>query len=201
VYLFLWAASVIVNLRPSMEMHSNGFLLAIVIMIGMALTLLYSITAFIAGKSVDLPGWAEWLIPGLIIVGIGVAGYLSYVETRTVEVICGPVGDCNTVQQSRYARLFDILPVGVLGLMGYVALFAAWLARRLIPRLERTVAIGFFGMAFFAVLFSLYLTYLEPFIIRAVCIWCLTSAIIVTVLLFLGTGPAVQYFVISEEEE
>ena len=199
--LFLGAASVMINLQLSMEMYRNGFVLAIVIMIGMNLTLLYSIAAFIAGKSVDLPGWVDWLVPRLIELGIGVAGYLSYVGTQAVEVICGPIGDCNTVQQSRYARLFDILPVRVLGLMGYVALFAAWLTSRFILRLEKTAAIGSFGMAFFAVLFSLYLTYLEPFIIRAVCIWCLTSAVIVTILLFLGTGPAVQQFAFSEEGE
>jgi uncharacterized membrane protein len=181
--------------------RDNGFTLAIVIMIGMAITLLYSIVAFSMGRFLPLPRWTDWLIPVLLIAGFGVAGYLSYVETQAVEAICGPIGDCNTVQQSRYARLFDILPVGVLGLMGYIALLAAWLAMRFMPKLEKTAAIGFFGMAFFAVLFSLYLTYLEPFIIRAVCIWCLTSAVIVTILLFLGTGPAVQQFAFSEEGE
>jgi uncharacterized membrane protein len=201
VNLFLSADPVMTNLQPSMEMQSNGFILAIVIMIGMAITLLYSIVAFIAGKSVGLPRWAEWLVPGLIVLGIAVAGYLSYVETQTVEVICGPIGDCSTVQQSRYARLFDILPIGVLGLLGYIALLTAWLAGRFILKLEKIAAIGFFVMAFFAVLFSLYLTYLEPFIIRAVCIWCLSSAVIVTILLFLRTGPAVQNFAISEEDE
>lgn len=199
--LFLSADPVMTNLQSLMEMQSNGFILAIVIMIGMAITLLYSIVAFTAGKSVGLPGWAEWLVPGLIVLGIAVAGYLSYVETQAVEVICGPIGDCNTVQQSRYARLFDILPIGVLGLLGYIALLTAWLAGRFVPQLEKIGAIGFFAMAFFAVLFSLYLTYLEPFIIRAVCIWCLSSAVIVTILLFLGTGPAVQKFAISEEDE
>lgn len=181
--------------------RDNGFTLAIVIMIGMALTLLYSIVAFALGKFLSLPRWTDWLIPVLLVIGFGVAVYLSYVETQAVEAICGPIGDCNTVQQSRYARLFDILPVGVLGLMGYVALLAAWLTGRLMPKLKKGAALGFFAMAFFAVLFSLYLTYLEPFIIRAVCIWCLTSAVIVTVLLFLGTSPAVQHFTFSEEDE
>lgn len=199
--LFLSADPVMTNLQSLMEMQSNGFILAIVIMIGMAITLLYSIVAFTAGKSVGLPGWAEWLVPGLIVLGIAVAGYLSYVETQAVEVICGPIGDCNTVQQSRYARLFDILPIGVLGLLGYIVLLTAWLAGRFVPKLEKIAAIGFFALAFFAVLFSLYLTYLEPFIIRAVCIWCLSSAVIVTILLFLGTEPAVQNFAILEEDE
>ncbi len=93
------------------------------------------------------------------------AGYLSYAETQSIPAICGRC-DCNTVQQSRYAKLFDVLPIGVLGLIGYVALLAAWLIRKLNPKLEKPAALGFFGMAFFAVSFSLYLTYLEPFVIR-----------------------------------
>ncbi len=148
--------------------RNNGFTLAIVIMIGMGIALLYSLIAFALSKTFSLPAWADWLVPALIVVGIGVAGYLSYVETQSVEAMCGPVGDCNTVQQSRYAKLFDILPVGVLGLLGYFALLAAWLARKYLSRFEKPAAIGYFGMAFFAVLFSLYLTYLEPFVIRAV---------------------------------
>lgn len=174
--------------------RSDGFTLAIVIMIGMGLALLYSLIAFAMGRTFSLPAWGDWLIPVLIVIGIGVAAYLSYVETQAVEAVCGPVGDCNTVQQSRYATLFGFLPVGVLGLLGYLGMLAAWLARKYLPKFAKPADLAFFGMAFFAVLFSLYLTYLEPFVIRAVCIWCLTSAVIVTLLLLLGTPPAILRF-------
>jgi uncharacterized membrane protein len=40
------------------------------------------------------------------------------------------------------------------------------------------------------VLFSVYLTYLELFVIRAVCMWCLTSAVIITLLMLLAMPPA-----------
>lgn len=189
------------NTTASATAHSNGFTLAIVIMVLMAAALLYSLIALWRGAAFALPAWADWLVPALIVIGIGVAGYLAYVETQSVEAICGPVGDCNIVQQSRYAKLFDILPVGVLGLLGYLGLIAAWLARRLLPKLEKLAAISFLGMAFFAVIFSLYLTYLEPFVIKAVCIWCLSSAVIATLLLLLGTPPAVEQFAFSDEKE
>lgn len=65
-------------------------------------------------------------IPALCLIGMGVAGYMAYVETAQVEAECGPVGDCNTVQQSEYACLFGVLPVGVLGLTGYLAVLLAW---------------------------------------------------------------------------
>lgn len=188
--------------RPDLSTkHSDGFTLAVVIMALMGVALLYSLAAFAMGKTFSLPTWADGLIPALIILGIGVAGYLAYVETLSVEAVCGPVGDCNTVQQSRYATLFGFLPVGVLGLLGYLGLIAAWLTRKYLPKFAKPADLAFFGMAFFAVLFSLYLTYLEPFVIRAVCIWCLTSAVIVTILLVLGTPSAVRQFTFSYKDD
>jgi uncharacterized membrane protein len=186
---------------PITSLQSNGFALAIVIMVGMGSALLYSLIAFAFGKIFSMPAWADWLIPALIIIGIGVAGYLSYVETQSVNAICGPVGDCNAVQQSRYATLFGFLPVGVLGLLGYLGMLAAWLTRKYLPKFVKPANITFFGMAVFAVIFSLYLTYLEPFVIKAVCIWCLSSAVIVTLLLLIGTPPAIRPFAISDEDE
>jgi uncharacterized membrane protein/glutaredoxin len=185
--------------RP--EMRDNGFTLAIIIMALMAAALIYSLVAFALGKTFTLPAWADWLIPVIIVIGIGVAGYLSYVETQSVSAMCGPVGDCNAVQSSRYAKLFDVLPVGVLGLLGYLGMLAAWLARKYLPKLEKLAATGFLGMAFLAVAFSLYLTYLEPFVIRAVCIWCLTSAVLVTLLLLLGLPPALRFYTLSDDEK
>jgi uncharacterized membrane protein len=182
------------------EIRDNGFTLAMVIMALMVVALIYSLIAFTIGKAFSFPAWADWLIPVLIVIGIGVASYLSYVETQSVEAFCGLVGDCNTVQQSRYAKLLDILPVGVFGLLGYLGLLATWLARKYLPRFEKPAAIGYFSMAFFAVIFSLYLTYLEPFVIKAVCIWCLTSATIVTLLLLLGIPPVLRQFAQSEDK-
>ena len=55
------------------------------------------------------------------------------------------------------------------------------------------------GMALFGVLFSLYLTYLEPFVIGAVCAWCLTSAVIITLLMLLSLRPVLQAVEVREE--
>ncbi len=184
----------------SQKMQSDGFTLAILVMIAMAAVLVYSLAALAIGRALSMPAWTDWLIPALILAGIAVASYLSYIEARSVTAICGPVGDCNAVQQSRYTRLFGVLPIGVLGLLGYIGLLASWLVRRFMHTIEKLAAIAFWGMSFFAVIFSIYLTYLEPFVIKAVCLWCLSSAVIVTSLLLLGTSPAVRLFVSSEEQ-
>ena len=54
----------------------------------------------------------------LSVVGIGVAAYLASIETTGSEAVCGPVGDCNAVQESEYAEFLGI-PIGVLGVIGY----------------------------------------------------------------------------------
>lgn len=133
--------------------------------------------------------WPTWTVPVICAVGVVVAAYLSYVEVTQTEAVCGPVGDCNTVQQSPYAQLFGFLPVGVLGLAGYVAIIAAWLLQQYGPQQWRFLAVqALWGMAFFGTLFSIYLTFLEPFVIGATCAWCLTSAILMTVLLWVSTN-------------
>ena len=175
--------------------RSNGFTLALTIMAGMAAALAYTGVQMAqgpqSGASRPQPGWLTWATPLLALIGLGVAGYLAYVETRQVAAVCGPVGDCNAVQASPYARLFGVLPIGVLGALGYVALLAAWLWGRYgRGRLAELVPLAVFALALFGVLFSLYLTYLEPFVIRAVCAWCLTSAVIMTALLLLAIDPA-----------
>lgn len=127
-----------------------------------------------------------WLMPLILVAGVIVAGYLTYVEVTANEAVCGIVGDCNAVQQSEYARLFGVLPVGVVGLAGYVALLLVWVWGK--ATATRAASLLLLGMALAGVGFSLYLTFLEPFVIGATCIWCLTSAVTMIALLWL-TAP------------
>ncbi len=142
-----------------------------------------------AGGSFPLPvldGWQSWAVAALAILGIGVAGYLAFVETTETLAVCGPVGDCNTVQQSAYARLFGVLPVGVAGLFGYLAILLAWAGLQWgHGSLQRVAGIALVLMAFGGTLFSIYLTFLEPFVIGASCAWCLTSAAAMGLILFI----------------
>ena len=129
----------------------------------------------------------------LLAVGLVAAGYLAYVETTGNEAVCGPVGDCNSVQQSQYALLFGFLPIAVLGAIGYVALLIAYVAARAGGESIRPYArAATFAMAAFGVLFSTYLTFLEPFVIGATCAWCLTSAVCMALIALLTAGPGWQ---------
>jgi len=108
-----------------------GNTLSVFVLLGMLGALVWVFLFFIREGNLSQSSKTHWLIPVLCLVGFFVAGYLAYVETAQVSAVCGPVGDCNTVQQSEYARLFGILPIGVLGLAGYVMILLAWLGARL----------------------------------------------------------------------
>ena len=146
--------------------------------------------------------WPTSAIPVLSLIGFGVAGYMSYVELTHVEAICGPLGDCNSVQQSPYATLWGFLPVGILGMIGYIAIVAAWYLHHYGPVSSRNVfALAMWGMALLGTLFSIYLTFLEPFVIGATCAWCISSAVLITMLLWATTGPAIQSIAQDTGEE
>ncbi|MCX7668816.1 MAG: vitamin K epoxide reductase family protein [Anaerolineae bacterium] len=170
---------------------SQGFELATAVAVLLALSVVYALvaTALIStGRPAPvLPAWTDVLIPIVSVLGLGVAGYLTFVETQNVQAVCGPVGDCNAVQASPYARLFGVVPVGLLGLLGYAAIVATWAAGRWgRGALARYAPAAMIALALFGVLFSFYLTYIELAVIRAVCIWCLTSAVLMALLLILA---------------
>ena len=168
-----------------------GNTLAVIVLIGMLCSLVGVGYNFTKTQNPEGSNWPTWFIPTLCLIGLGVAGYLSYVEVTQSEAVCGPVGDCNTVQQSAYAVLFGILPIGVLGVVGYILILIAWLVQYYGPSsLRKAAAIALWLMAILGVLFSIYLTFLEPFVIGATCAWCIVSAIMMTLVLWASTKPA-----------
>ena len=176
---------------------SNGYALAMVVIVCMVAALLFVgvvLWRAFTGRSVPSgPTWLGIAIPVLALIGLGVAGYQSYVETQLVDAFCGPIGDCNAVQASPYARLFGVIPIGVLGVLGYLAIMAAWVWGRIrSDRWSKPMFWVIFVLALFGTLFSLYLTFLEPFVIKAVCMWCLSSAVIMTLLMLLSLFPALE---------
>jgi uncharacterized membrane protein/thiol-disulfide isomerase/thioredoxin len=163
--------------RVALDPAGNG--LAILVLGGMVLVVGRVAASWIRREAPRQPeqAWPGWLLPGLAALGLIVAGYLTFVEVTNTEAVCGPVGDCNTVQQSSYARLFGVLPIGLAGLAGYAAILALWLlARHTQGRTADLARVGLGALALGGTLFSIYLTFLEPFVIGATCAWCLTLA-------------------------
>lgn len=178
------------DLRARLAQDPAGNGLAIVVLAGMLVAVIWGVRFFQRTPGRRLEGSLRWAIPALCLAGLVVAGYLAYVETAEVSAVCGPVGDCNTVQQSEYARLFGLLPIGVLGLAGYVLILAAWVVeQRTKGRTAAYASLAILTFAAFGTLFSIYLTFLEPFVIGATCAWCLTSSVLITALMLLALAP------------
>lgn len=114
----------------------------------------------------------------LSLIGIGVAGYLTYVHYEGLKILCLSSGGCETVQASVYSKLAGV-PVAVLGLAGYIGILFTLAIRNDLGR------IAGFGIALIGFLFSLYLTYRELFTIKAICQWCVSSAVLMTILTIL----------------
>ncbi len=132
---------------------------------------------------------AGWAIPVISLVGLGVSLYLAYVEINQVKAVCGPVGHCNIVQSSQYAQLLGV-PIAVLGILNYVALIGLWAVQKYSAGpLAALSLLGLAVLTLWSVLFSIYLTVLEIFVINAVCMWCLTSAVISMALMLLVIIP------------
>jgi len=165
-----------------------------VVLAGMLVGIVYVIYALLKDSEAadsQRAAWIDWLIPVVALLGLGVAGYLTYIETQSVEAICGPVGDCNAVQNSSYARVLGILPVGILGLLGYISILMAWIIQKLRDdRWADYARLAMLGMALFGTLYSVYLTYIEIWVIEAVCVWCVSSAVLIAVLMLLSVQPA-----------
>ena len=117
----------------------------------------------------------------LAVVGLLISAYLTWTHFAGLTPVCTGSGEgCQTVQSSRYASLLGI-PVALLGLVAYGGLVfsvALWT--------EMGIYLGFL-ISLVGTLFSIYLTYLEVFVIGALCQWCLASAMIMVAALVCAT--------------
>jgi len=119
----------------------------------------------------------------LAVAGVGVAGYLTDVHYTGLHLVCAFGRGCETVQTSIYASLLGV-PVALLGLISYVSILAC------VSRRDGRWLFWSFSISLIAWGFSLYLTYREIFTIHAICSWCVSSALILTLLVIVGTVRA-----------
>lgn len=123
----------------------------------------------------------QYRIPALILSLLGVANaiYLTIIKYANNPQLCiQGVGNCWSVNISRYSELFGI-PVALLGAITFSFLtLAIWLENSK-HTWSKFIIYFEFGVALFGVMFSAYLTYIELFVINAVCPFCVLSAIII----------------------
>jgi len=133
------------------------------------------------------PDWLRLASVVLSVLGILVAGYMTWAELTNNETVCVETGniDCAAVQDSAYAKTLGV-PVALLGLLGYIAILGVLMLEdqlEIAAAYGRTLVVGF---ALFGVIFQTYLTYVEAAVLEKWCQWCVASYIIITALLIIG---------------
>jgi uncharacterized membrane protein len=123
-----------------------------------------------------------WASVVLSCLGIAISGYLVTKRFTGGNLACTRWADCDVVNNSVYSQLFGV-PVSAIGLVGYLALLGLAIAaiRTHGPR-RRQILLASAVMSLGGVGFSAYLTYLEIYVIEALCSWCVASAIVITLL-------------------
>jgi uncharacterized membrane protein len=127
------------------------------------------------------PPFNRMVIAILALIGVLISVYLTLHKFGVIgTLVCG-TGSCETVQSSKWA-VFMGVPVPLLGLAGYLTMLIIALIG-LQPRPDdRKISLLLFVLADAAFVFTLYLTYLEAFVIHAWCRWCIVSAILITLI-------------------
>ncbi|MBI3989849.1 MAG: vitamin K epoxide reductase family protein [candidate division NC10 bacterium] len=131
------------------------------------------------------PGRA--LIGGMILFslfGLGDSAYLTWKHVQEASPFC-PRGGCNLVLSSHYAEVWGI-PLSLIGALGYGIILAlslwAYLAEEPEVRKALSLALVFSIIGF---LVSLVLVYLQLFVLKSICIFCIASALTMTTIFLL----------------
>ena len=115
----------------------------------------------------------------LSLAGLFISAYLYLYKIGKIGSLACGTGGCETVQFSPWSRIGGV-EVSLVGLLGYAGLLALGLAS-LQPRLafQATPSRALALLSGLGVLFTLYLTYLELFVIHAICRWCVASGVVI----------------------
>ena len=119
------------------------------------------------------------IVAALALAGIFISLYLTLYKLGVIGEMTCSIGSCETVNTSRWATFLG-LPVAAWGLLFYLDVFIiAVLGTTARFEFEPVISVVLVAQAAIGVLFSGWLTYLELAVIHAICIWCVTSAVIV----------------------
>jgi uncharacterized membrane protein len=135
----------------------------------------------------------KWAAVALSIIGLAVSSYLVYIKFDPDSLLCTGVGDCAAVNASRYSEIGPV-PVAVLGALAYLFLLVTLLLENRFSLIEEWGPAAQFMTALAGTLYSAYLTYIEVAVIEKICPYCVTSAVVITILLVISSIRLRRYF-------
>lgn len=136
----------------------------------------------------------------LIFLALVVSGYLTYVKLTDTAMACvhGGKFDCGVVQNSAYSEIFGV-PIAVYGFITNWVVLGLLVASSRIPFFIENGLILVFGVVFFEFIYSVYLVYVQHFLLKAYCPWCLSHEAIITLLFIVISARVWKYFSTVEE--
>ena len=113
----------------------------------------------------------------LALIGLIDSIYLSYIKIANQTASCSLIGDCEAVNNSRYAVIGGV-PIALLGAAGYLVILVLLYLDRPAAAGSDVIRFALFGVTLAGTLYSIYLTYLEVFVLEAICPFCVVSALV-----------------------
>lgn len=134
----------------------------------------------------------RWFSLFLAILGLVVASYLVYIKFNPASSLCTGVGGCASVNASIYSDLMG-LPVAAYGAAAFAFLLGVLFFETRSDLLRAWGPLAVFGVALAGTLYSAYLTYIEIVVIKAICPYCVTSAVIMTLIFLVSVFRLRRY--------
>lgn len=128
----------------------------------------------------------DWIISiGASLIGLIDSIYLTWIKLADKTAACSNIGDCESVNNSQYSEIAGI-PIALLGAGAFLTIFLLLALEKRLPDQSTSLRMGVFGLSLTGTLYSIYLTYLEIAVLRAICPFCVVSAISIFALLIIG---------------
>jgi uncharacterized membrane protein len=129
--------------------------------------------------------WLYRISIALSLLGLIVSIYMTVFKLTDNQSMCFGNGVCSKVNSSTYAEVYGI-PVALFGVGGYGVIGALLILEDRHHFLKENGTMIVFGLALIGFLFTLYLIYVELVLIHALCPFCMTSQVTMTVLFILS---------------
>ena len=129
--------------------------------------------------------WSRKIMLVLTVVGLLVAVYMTIYKWTNNNSMCLGSGDCSTVNASPYSEIYGI-PVALVGVGGYAAILFLLLMESRNDFVRQNGTLFVFGLSLTGFIFTVYLVYVEFAVLDAVCPFCLTSQIVMTIIFILS---------------
>jgi uncharacterized membrane protein len=121
----------------------------------------------------------------LAIIGLVDSVYLTWVKLANRYALCGPIGDCESVNSSQYSEIAGV-PIALIGALGYILIILLIVLEARGGIWKEYSPYLVLGITLAGSLYSIYLTYLEVAVIHAICPYCVLSAVVIILLFILS---------------